>query len=111
MGLKRAHILFHDRSGEPHDAMKFFAKLPLALLVLAFTANAAQPQPQTNDAPLKGGLCFTKAYNGQDSIFTCEHIGPVTIRQIYEKGWRVVHRMANNDIYQFQSLIIEEQRR
>lgn len=113
MGLKHAHILFHDRSGESHDAMKLFAKLPLALFVLAFTASVAQSQPQTPayDVPAKGGTCTTNNYIGAETIFICEHIGQVRIRQIYEKGWRVVSRIIYPTGFNIHELIIEEQRR
>ena len=37
----------------------------------------------------RGGVCIGP-FRGADSVLQCEHIGKVTIKQIYEKGFRVV---------------------
>ena len=64
----------------------------------------------------RGGMCFTNTSRIKDTEVTwnCEHIGRVTMRQIYEKGFRVVGVYAadpSDKTWQFQYLVIEEQRR
>jgi len=39
----------------------------------------------------------------------CEHIGKVTIKQIYEKGFRVVHMQDDKNTATYVMLVIEEQ--
>lgn len=58
--------------------------------------------------PKRGGICIAFAFTGTDSAFKCEHLGQVTIKQIYEKGFRVVvqHDIRNTAGV---ALIIEEQ--
>lgn len=59
----------------------------------------------TTSAPLiKGGTCY-----GTSQSLSCEHIGKnLTIKDIYDKGWRVIAyiQVSPNTI----SLVIEEQR-
>lgn len=35
-----------------------------------------------------GGLCFARAFHPQAQL-SCDHIGQVTMPEIYAKGWRV----------------------
>lgn len=91
--------------------MKFRAILASTLVVFAFKANAAQPQPPGIESPLKGGTCSTNNFTGADTVFNCEHIGQVKIREIYEKGWRVVDRVVYPTGFNIHVLIIEEQKR
>jgi hypothetical protein len=63
---------------------------------------------------LKGGICVThqSRITGAEHVWICEHLGRVTIRQIYEKGFRVVSAYSLDPAEktsQFQYLIIEEQ--
>lgn len=58
-------------------------------------------------ASIKGGVCHAAS----DSMATsfgvdCDYLGRVSIRQIYERGWRVVSGYAGE---RFVSLVIEEQ--
>lgn len=68
-----------------------------AFIVLnaAYAADLQRPQ--------KGGMCY-----GISSGYECEYLGKVTIKQIYEKGWRVVAYIKEGD--NLATLIIEEQR-
>lgn len=75
------------------------------LAVVAATAFAAD-----GGAPLRGGVCIGP-FRGADSVLNCEHIGQVTIRQIYEKGFRVVHMQDNPNTATYVRLVIEEQAR
>lgn len=65
----------------------------------------------SNAAEQKGGVCIGTNDIGASSSFNCEHIGSVTIKQIYEKGFRVIayhHDPKNSGVV---SLIIEEQKK
>jgi hypothetical protein len=82
--------------------------LILACLVLAqtgFTYSAETTKPK------RGGWCICNAFRGPESPFNCEHIGVVTIAQIYDKGWRVVLKqdLKGFNIGGITELIIEEQ--
>lgn len=82
-----------------------------AMMAVAGVANAAD-----SGAPLRGGVCPVRLYNNEGLIkWNCEHIGIVEIRQIYEKGFRVVGKFIDNpattSTSQNQYLIIEEQRK
>ena len=46
---------------------------------------------------------------GVYSVLQCEHIGKVTIKQIYEKGFRVVHMQDDKNTATYVMLVIEEQ--
>lgn len=82
-------------------------------------AEAATPSPTSAPAepmPQHGGMCFTNRSSISEAEVTwnCEHIGRVTMRQIYEKGFRVVGVYSTDPadkIRQFPFLVIEEQRR
>jgi hypothetical protein len=73
------------------------------LVVIAATAVAA-----AGGAPLRGGVCIGP-FRGADSVVSCEYIGKVTIRQIYEKGFRVVHMQDDKNTASYVVLVIEEQ--
>lgn len=82
-------------------------------VILTALAGAAAAAEVTR--PGKGGYCFTnhlRIDNG-DIPWNCEHLGKVTLREIYEKGFRVVG-MYESTTAKAQSgypmLIIEEQR-
>lgn len=56
----------------------------------------------------RGGVCIGP-FRGADSVLQCEHIGKVTIKQIYEKGFRVVHMQDDKNTATYVTLVIEEQ--
>lgn len=56
----------------------------------------------------RGGVCIGP-FRGADSVLLCEHIGKVTIKQIYEKGFRVVHMQDDKNTATYVTLVIEEQ--
>lgn len=56
----------------------------------------------------RGGVCIGP-FRGTDSVLQCEHIGKVTIKQIYEKGFRVVHMQDDKNTATYVTLVIEEQ--
>lgn len=87
------------------------------MLVLAFTMTALSSAvyAQTGSTQ-RGGMCFTNhlRISGVDVVWKCEHIGQATIKQIYEKGFRVVGAYSSdftNKTFQPQYLVIEEQGR
>lgn len=53
--------------------------------------------------------CLHRPFRGGDSVLQCEHIGKVTIKQIYEKGFRVVHMQDDKNTATYVMLVIEEQ--
>lgn len=80
----------------------------LALAVGIFGTGTVQAEA------LKGGICVThqSRITGAEHVWICEHLGRVTIRQIYEKCFRVVSAYSLDPAEktsQFQYLIIEEQ--
>lgn len=82
--------------------------LAVAMLV-AGTGIADMAQAQST----KGGICTTNQsrITGAEHVWICEHLGRVTIRQIYEKGFRVVSAYSSDPAEktaQYQYLIIEE---
>lgn len=81
--------------------MKKFFWIAFTLALIGSTANAA---------PVKGGYCVAMSFSGSDSVFSCEHIGKVTISQIYEKGWRVIFFNQKSDFQRSYELLIEEQK-
>lgn len=81
--------------------------------MMAATASAALAADETAQ---RGGMCFTNNLRIDDAnvVWNCEHLGRVTIRQIYEKGFRVVGSYPaeyGEKKLIFQFLIIEEQKR
>jgi len=74
-----------------------FASVLTALSTLSPAYAAAPGNAQ------KGGTCY-----GTVQAFNCEHLGHVTVKEIYEKGWRVVAYIKEGP--NTTTLIIEEQR-
>jgi hypothetical protein len=70
----------------------------VAMLMATFCFANAQ-----GATPVKGGTCY-----GTPQSLTCEYLGKVTVKEIYEKGWRVVAyvKEGTNNI----TVVIEEQR-
>ena len=91
------------------DIAKMIRRAGFAFLAMAATNAFAADVP-----PVKGGTCWAtlnlKAAVGPDIVFACEHLGKVTISQIYEKGFRVVAMTHNPAHPEFVSLVIEERR-
>ena len=56
----------------------------------------------------RDGVCIGP-FRGADSVLHCEHIGKVPIKQIYEKGFRVVHMQDDKNTATYVTLVIEEQ--
>jgi len=81
-----------------------------ALLAGLLAVVAANVVAADGGAPLRGGVCIGP-FRGADSVLSCEHIGQVTIRQIYEKGFRVVHMQDDKNTASYVVLVIEEQAR
>lgn len=81
------------------------------MLYIAFTVAAltgmANANAQTAGAK-RGGVCIGP-FRGAESVLQCEHIGKVTIKQIYEKGFRVVHMQDDKNTATYVMLVIEEQ--
>jgi len=83
------------------------------MLYVAFIVAALASMTNANaqaDAAKRGGVCIGP-FRGADSVLNCEHIGQVTIRQIYERGFRVVHMQDNPNTATYVRLVIEEQAR
>ncbi|MCW5323662.1 hypothetical protein D5039_21710 [Verminephrobacter aporrectodeae subsp. tuberculatae] len=81
------------------------------MLFVAFivTALASMTNASAQSAGMKrGGICIGP-FRGDDSVLNCEHIGKVTIKQIYEKGFRVVHMQNDRTFDLYVTLVIEEQ--
>lgn len=78
--------------------------LACTLVALASMADANAQSIGTK----RGGVCIGP-FRGADSVLLCEHIGKVTIRQIYEKGFRVVHMQDDKNTATYVTLVIEEQ--
>ena len=81
-----------------------------ALLAGLLAVVAANVVAADGGAPLRGGVCIGP-FRGSDSVVHCEHIGKVTIRQIYENGFRVVHMQDDKNTASYVVLVIEEQAR
>lgn len=80
----------------------FFAFILVAVIGIANAAAGDIP-------PRKGGFCVCNQFRGTPSVFQCEHLGNVTISQIYEKGWRVVIKQDVRGVVSAVELVIEEQ--
>lgn len=80
----------------------FYTAFTMTALAVMMSANAQAANPK------RGGVCIGP-FRGGDSAFSCEIIGKVTIRQIYEKGFRVVHMQDDKDTATYAILVIEEQ--
>lgn len=81
-------------------------KLSVAL-VIATLVGITGAHAQSAGAR-RGGVCIGP-FSGADSVLTCEHIGKVTVRQIYEKGFRVIHMQDDKNTATYVTLVIEEQ--
>lgn len=84
-------------------------KMLYAAFIVAALAGMTNASAQAAGAK-RGGVCIG-SFLSADSVLHCEHIGKVTIKQIYEKGFRVVH-MQDNKIHAgtyYVTLVIEEQ--
>lgn len=80
-------------------------------LLLAFIVTALSSMANANAQAAggkRGGICVGP-FRGADSVLLCEHIGRVTIKQIYEKGFRVVHMQDDKNTATYVMLVIEEQ--
>lgn len=94
------------------------------------TGSAAAPSPAAGAGKLKrGGMCSYAIRKSVDqasadpqqwtynkALFNCDHLGMVTVAQVYERGWRVVGVARNQPVqtsvdiaYAPALLIIEEQ--
>lgn len=81
------------------------------MLLLAFTLAALASMTNANAQAAgtkRGGVCIGP-FRGADAVLNCEHIGKVTIKQIYEKGFRVVHMQDDKNTATYVMLVIEEQ--
>lgn len=81
-------------------------KLYFAFILAAFF-GATNTSAQVTNAK-RGGVCIGP-FRGSDSVLLCEHVGKVTIKQIYEKGFRVVHMQDDKNTATYVTLVIEEQ--
>ena len=54
-------------------------------VIMTAICSLSNAQAAPAGGPIKGGLCY-----GTPQALNCEHLGKVTIKEIYEKGWRVV---------------------
>jgi hypothetical protein len=79
----------------------------LAALVIAALVGITDAHAQTAGGR-RGGVCIGP-FRGADSVLACEHIGKVTVRQIYEKGFRVIHMQDDKNTATYVTLVIEEQ--
>lgn len=78
-----------------------------AAFIVAALAGMTNASAQAAGAK-RGGVCIGP-FRGADSVLQCEHIGKVTIKQIYEKGFRVVHMQDDKNTTTYVTLVIEEQ--
>lgn len=62
-----------------------------------------------NAAGQKGGICVGMDDVDASSFFACEHLGKVTVKQIYENGFKVIAYHYNPRMPGVVNLIIEEQ--
>lgn len=76
----------------------------IALIAMAIAVcTASNAQSAAVNQPMRGGTCF-----GTPQLLTCDYLGKVTIKEIFDRGWRVVSLVKEgpNSV----TLIIEEQR-
>ena len=82
-------------------------KILYVSLLVAALAGMSNASAKTSGVK-RGGIC-----NGDfihyGPMLSCEHIGEVTIKQIYEKGFRVVLMNHYNNTSTYVRMIIEEQ--
>ncbi len=82
-------------------------KMLIAAFIVAALAGMTNASAQAAGAK-RGGVCIGP-FRGADSVLNCEHIGKVMIRQIYEKGFRIVHMQDDKNTATYVTLVIEEQ--
>lgn len=82
-------------------------KMLYAAFIVAVLVGMTNASAQAAGAK-RGGVCIGP-FRGGDSVLQCEHIGKVTIKQIYEKGFRVVHMQDDKNTATYVMLVIEEQ--
>ena len=104
---------FTALAGHGQQGIKF-RKRAIGTVSTALLMACIGMVPPAQADGLKGGICTTNQsrVTGADHVWHCEHLGRVTIRQIYEKGFRVVSAYSSDPAEktsQFQYLIIEEQ--
>lgn len=81
------------------------------VLKVAFTMAALTALVNVNAQTVgakRGGICIGPLRGG-DSVLHCEHIGKVTVKQIYEKGFRVIHMQDDKNTATYVMVVIEEQ--
>ncbi|MCF7697085.1 MULTISPECIES: hypothetical protein [Mycetohabitans] len=97
------------------------------IFVLAFMMAALSSVVYAQkESAQQGGMCFSDNHriSNSEAVWRCENLGRVTIKEIYEKGFRVVGsyptdyaalqpnataKRTPSSVYQY--LVIEEQRR
>jgi hypothetical protein len=82
-------------------------KMLFAAFIVTALVGVANAHAQAA-SPKRGGVCIGP-FRGAESVLNCEHIGKVTIRQIYEKGFRIVHMQDDKNTATYVTLVIEEQ--
>ncbi len=80
------------------------------LTVFAFTLTAICAPVLAQHQPSRGGVCGASSFDGPNTTFDCEYLGKVKIKQIYEKGWRVVSIGQDKTGGTWTYLLIEEQK-
>lgn len=111
--MKNKETRFATLTGHGQQSAKF-RKRAIGTVSSALLMACICMAPAAHAEGLKGGICTTSQsrVTGADHVWHCEHLGRVTIRQIYEKGFRVVTAYSSDPAEktsQFQYLIIEEQ--
>lgn len=90
----------------------WFAVLLLGLVSsTAFAEVGKLPMPGASVGAVPsrvklGGFC--RIYGPESEAWSCDHLGNVTIRQVYERGWRVVSLVESSRGLQ-SKMVIEEQ--
>jgi len=82
-------------------------KMLYIVCIVAALSGMANASAQTAGAK-RGGVCIGP-FLGAKSVLQCEHIGNVTIKQIYKKGFRVVQMQDDKNTATYVTLVIEEQ--
>jgi hypothetical protein len=84
--------------------------LAVILTAIAGMATGTEATQQTRGEPRKGDFCVTRLM-GAHSVYDCQYLGKVTIKQMYEKGWRIgaVLQQDSGEIGAFVTVVIEEQ--
>ncbi len=89
---------------------KHFLALTLAGLLASFPALSTEATSTQKTIHKKGGGCYAQNMGAVagEVVLKCDHLGAVTIKKIYEQGWRIVasHLYPDRALHIF---IIEEQ--